>query len=242
MSVFTLCDQAIGLVRGKRLILSPDEKTKLEALNYEQLASGNAQDEAVVCALHFARVRDSLLQSFPWIFARKTETPAQVSEGVPGWRYTFTLPSGCLKVISVLAGDNRVNYYEERYEDLSEPPEYGELIEWEEAGGKLYTNRSPVHIRYTDKITGDGSWAPLFASAFVIKLAEAISPAVGASADLVQVLEKEFEQTIQLATANGVIRAETGLTRQRETRAVNDYGYVGHSYSGLPYGSDYCCG
>ena len=227
MSVFTLCEQAIGLVRGKRLILTSAEKTLLEALNYESLASAHAQDEAVVCALHFARVRDSLLQSFPWVFARKTETPAALAEGVPGWRYSFTLPSECLKVLAVLAEDNRMSFYEAQETDLSEPPEMAELIEWEEADGKLYANRNPVHIRYTGKVASVDDWAPLFTEAFVIKLAEAISPAVGASADLVQVLEKDFEQTIQTATVNGVIKADTGLPRQRETRAINDYKFYG---------------
>lgn len=239
MSVFTLCEQAIGFVRGKRLILTSAEKTLLEALNYEGLANAHAQDEAVVCALHYVRVRDGLLQSFPWIFARKTATPALLAEGDEGWRYTFALPSGCLKVLSVMAADKRLDYYEAHNTDLSVPPDYNELLEFEEADGKLYTNRNPVHIRYTDKITEDGSWAPLFTSAFVVKLAEAISPAVGASADLIQVLEKDFEQTIQTATANGVIKADTGLPRQRETRAINDYRFYG--YSGLTYGSDYHC-
>ena len=240
MSVFTLCDQAIGLVRGKRLILSSTEKTLLESLDYEGLANAHSQDEAVVCAMHFARVRDGLLQAFPWIFARKTETPAQLSESVPGWRYTFLIPSDSLKVLSVLAADNRVPFYEAQGKDLSEPPEFNELVEFEEADGKLYTNRTPVHIRYTGKVTGVDDWAALFANAFVIKLAEAISPAVGASADLIQVLEKDFEQTIQTATANGVIKADTGLPRQRETRPVNDYRFYG--YSGLTEGSVYRCG
>ncbi len=239
MSVFLLCEQAIGLIRGKRLILSADERNLLEALNYEGLCDAHAQDEAVVCALHFERVRDNLLQSFAWIFARATETPAQLSEGVPGWRYSFALPSDCLKVLAVLAEDNRVNYYNEREQDLSKPPVLNELLEWEEASGKLFTNRTPVHIRYTQKITDINLWSGAFVDAFVIKLAEAIASPVGASGDLIQVLEKQFEQTIQIAMSNGVINAETGLPKQRETRALSEYSYYG--YSGLPHWSDLHC-
>ena len=86
MSVFILCEQAVGLVRGKRLILSSTEKSYLEALNYEGLTAEHSQDEAVVCALHFARVRDRLLQIYPWVFARKSAT---VSAG-------GSLPSDCM--------------------------------------------------------------------------------------------------------------------------------------------------
>lgn len=216
--------------------MSNAEKTLLEALNYEGLASAHAQDESVVCAMNFARVRDSLLQSYPWIFARKTDSPAQLSQGVPGWRYSFALPSECLKVLAVLAQDNRVNYYDGREEDISEPHEFTELVEWEEADGRLFTNRTPVHIRYTAKVTDTDSWGAMFADAFVVKLAEAVSPATGASAELIQVLAKSFEQTIQTAIANGAIKADTGLPKQRETRPVNDYSYnfYGYSYSGMP--------
>lgn len=240
MSVFLLCEQAIGLIRGKRLILSAEERDLLEALNYEGLCACHAQDEAVVCTLHFERVRDNLLQSFAWIFARKTDTPAQLSEGIAGWEYSFALPSDCLKVIAVLAKDKRKEFYSAWERDLSSPSELNEIIEWEEADNKLYTNRTPVHIRYTERITDINLWSGAFIDAFVIKLAEAIAPAVGASGDLIQVLEKQFEQIIQLSMSNGVINAETGLPKQRETRALNNYSFYG--YSGLPphWGEIHC--
>ncbi len=236
MSVFLLCEQAIGLIRGKRLILSEEEKSLLEGLNYEGLCACHAQDEAVVCALHFERVRDSLLQSFAWIFARKTETPAQLSETIPGWRYSFALPDDCLKIQSVLADDNRVNFYHEKAKDLSSPPVMVELMEWEEADRKLYANRSPIHVRFTYRVLNIDFWDGAFVDAFVIKLAEAIAPAVGASGDLIEVLEKQFQQIIQIAMSNGVINPETGLPKQRETRALSEYSFYG--YSGIPHWSD----
>lgn len=100
MSVFILCEQAVGLVRGKRLILSSTEKSYLEALNYEGLTAEHSQDEAVVCALHFARVRDRLLQIYPWVFARKLAT---VSAG-------GSLPSDCMNVLCVLVDGVPVEY------------------------------------------------------------------------------------------------------------------------------------
>ena len=100
MSVFMLCEQAIGLVRGKRLILSTIEKSYLEALNYDGLTAEHSQDEAVVCALHFARVRDRLLQIYPWAFARRS---AAVSAG-------GSLPSDCMNVLCVLVDGLPVEY------------------------------------------------------------------------------------------------------------------------------------
>ena len=235
MSVFILCEQAIGLVRGKRLILQNNEKTLLENLDYEALAAAYAQDEAVVCALHFASVRDSLLQLYPWIFARKTETPAQLSENTTGWRYSFVLPDDCLKVLAVIAPDNRLNYYKSKDWDLSLPVENVELVEYEEAGGYVYANRSPIYIRYTAKITDETKWAAAFRDVFIIKLAEAIAPAVGVSAEIVQGLDKSAEQIFQAAVANGLIRAETGLPRQRETMAIPGINIPWLDYSGIKF-------
>ena len=100
MSVFMLCEQAVGLVRGKRLILSADEKSMLEALNYEGLTELHSQDEAVVCALHFARVRDRLLQLYAWTFARKTAT---VEVG-------GSLPADVMNILCVLVDGVPVDY------------------------------------------------------------------------------------------------------------------------------------
>ena len=100
MSVYTLCEQAIGLVRGKRLILSSTEKTMLENLNYDGLTGAHAQEEAVVCALHFARVRDRLLELHPWTFARKSSS---VSAG-------DDLSSDCLTVLCVCSSGKPIDY------------------------------------------------------------------------------------------------------------------------------------
>ena len=238
MSVFLLCEQAVGLVRGKRLILSDEEKANLETLNYGALTSAHAQDEAVVCALHFESVRDSLLEQFAWVFARKTETPAQLSENQTGWRYKFLIPQDCLKVLNVIAQDKRKDFYREKNHDLSEPPEVVELIEYEEIGEYVLTNRSPVYIRYTAKITDETKWATAFKDLFIIKLAEAIAPAVVGQTEALQLLESKANNLIQIAMANGLINSDTGLKKQRETMALSGINNLWLDYSGIPFIGD----
>ena len=233
MSVFLLCEQAVGLVRGKRLILSSSERSYLENLNYEALTAAHAQDEAVVCALHFANVRDSLLQLYPWVFARKTETPAQLSSNNSGWRYSFVLPSDCLKVNAIIAKDTRPDFYEAGEKDLSQVPSNIELLEYETAGGYVFTNRTPITIRYQAKITDISKWDLAFTNAFVIKLAEAIAPAIRADAPVIQGLENSAMQIIQAAVQNGLISAETNLQKQRETRPISDVNDLWGDYSGV---------
>ena len=195
MSVFLLCERAIGLVRGKRLALSSSERTMLEALNYEGLADAHAQDEAVTCARHFAFVRDRLLQLWPWVFARKTATPTAATVE-DGWSHAYTLPSDCLTVLAVLSG--------------------GEPVEWETAAGKLLCNSSPATIRYTARITDTAAWAPAFEDAFCAALASEIAPAVTGEPQVIQMMEQRAQLSIQRAWQMGVIQPETRIPLKDE--------------------------
>ena len=77
----------------------------LEALNYEGLTAAHAQDEAVVCALHFERVRDKLLMMYAWKFVRAVNTPtANELSGNTRWKYYFPKPADCLFVLGNFFG------------------------------------------------------------------------------------------------------------------------------------------
>lgn len=148
MSVFMLCEQAIGLVRGKRLILSSTEKSYLEALNYEGLTAEHSQDEAVVCALHFGRVRDRLLQVYPWTFARR-------SAEVPAGGF---LPSDCMNVLCVLVD--------------------GMPVEYETTAGRLNTTASAeVHYtaKITDTEQWSAIFKDVFVYSLAIEICSAVT-------------------------------------------------------------------
>jgi len=194
MSVFLLCERAIGLVRGKRLVLSSSEKSMLEALNYEGLADAHAQDEAVACARHFEFTRDRLLAAHPWVFARKLAVPARLTSAPSGagWEYAFTLPSGCLKMLNVLC-DGKV------------------LAHYEIAGGTLLCGHESVSVRYTARITDTSQWASEFCDAFCAALAGEIAAAVIGDTNAIQLMEQRAQIAIQDGYRSGAIRSPAGL-------------------------------
>ena len=206
MSVFLLCERAIGLIRGKRLTLSASERTMLEALNYEGLANAHAQDEAVACARHFAFVRDRLLSMHPWVFARRTAAPARLTESAAGWEYAFALPTDCLKVLTVLESGKA-------------------LMHFEIVDGKLLCNHGTVNVRYTAQITDTAKWGPEFSDAFCASLAGEISAAVIGEPNAAQLMEQRAQLAIQEGYRSGAIRFPSGLPVR--TSAWLDY-------SGLP--------
>ena len=186
MTVFELCNQAISLIRGKRLILSTSERTLLESLDYEGLANAHAQDEAVVCAMNFARVRDRLQQAYPWVFCRKHEVYPMLS--------IKSLPSDCLTVLCVLKA--------------------GEPVEYEVSVSSV--RGMSDEIIYTARVEDISKWSAIFCDVFVYSLAIEICTAVTGKPEYVQLLEQKAQELIHRAHQIGAVKAETRLTLKEE--------------------------
>jgi hypothetical protein len=189
-----LCERALALIRGKRLDLADADKGRLEALDYEGLIGAGAQEEAVSCARHFEGVRDRLLCSYPWVFARKTAAPAQLSSPLPlGWRVAFRLPSDCLKTLAVVARGRRTLF--RRYEVL---------------GRTLLADAAPVQLIYTARIADTRLWDDSFADAFCSLLAGEMGAAVMGEPQLISMMEQRAAGILQTARAAGLL-AEVAL-------------------------------
>ena len=218
-----LYNRAIGLVRGQKQGITPDMKMT----RYE--------DEISTCRRSFDGVRDRLLTLYAWVFARKTETPARLSENVPGWRYTYALPADCLKVNAVIAHDRRSDYGLERgCMGVSDFSENVELAEWEISGHELYTNREAIYIRYTARIEDYAKWAALFTEAFVAMLAIEVAMNVTDERNIITILDQRIARIIDEAKQNGTIREDTKLPKQKESRRTSIKTTPYLDYSGIP--------
>lgn len=182
MSVFMICERTIGLLRGKRLILSSSQRQLLERLDYSGLADSMAQDEAVSCARHFESVRDRLLQSHPWVCARASTSPALLSEPRKNWPYSYTLPNDCIKILSLTTEDGPVT-----------------VEKWEQFGNTVSCIYRVAELRYTRRLTDTNDWSPLFESAFCFSLASEIAASVTGEPGAFQMMEQGAQLRIQEA-------------------------------------------
>jgi hypothetical protein len=189
MSVFMLCERALSLIRGKRLELTGADRSRLEALDYDGLVSGGAQEEAISCVRYFAGVRDELLSLYPWVFARKSAAPAQLGVNpLPGWEYAFSLPADCLKVLAVTWNGRRSLF------------RYYEIV-----GRTMGANVSPLHIMYTARITDTNLWDGAFSDAFCALLAGEMGASVMGEPQLIGMMEQRAALHIANARAAGLI-------------------------------------
>jgi hypothetical protein len=190
MSVFTVCERAVGLTRGKRLILTPERRALLEALDYDGLIAAGAQEEAVTCARHFAAVRDSSLSKYPWVFARKTASLIEYTVNplaALGWARAFALPLDCLTALAVITGDGRTFWRE------------FEIID-----GKLGANVGVAQIIYTARKDTE-TWGPIFEETFCLLLAREIALAVTGDAGAAAAFLQQAGVSLGEARAAGAI-------------------------------------
>jgi hypothetical protein len=195
MSVFMLCERALGLVRGQRLTLTSTQETRLENLDYEGLISANAQEEAITCARHFAAVRDSLFGAYPWVFARRSSALSQ-SGSLPGWRFAYSLPSGCVKLHAIVLA-------------------HGTAPDYEQVGNIVGCNARNVSARYSVIVPGTDEWPMLFQDAFCARLAYEISLAVngepGLGAQAFQMFQFAVSEGYRTGTIDPGARLDNNL-------------------------------
>lgn len=217
-----LFNRAIGLVKGLKTE-QPD------------ILDNRYEDELSACRRCYASMRDRLLQSYSWVFARKTETPALLSESVPGWKYTYMLPDDCLRVIAVIGKDRRADWGMEREcRNISDFSDMVELTEYETAGRELYANRDVVYVRYTAKIDDSTKWAAMFTEALVILMAIEVALNVVGDKNIIAILEQRLSRLIEEAQMNAVIRDDTRLPKQRESQRTGAVNRMYLDYSGIP--------
>jgi hypothetical protein len=137
-----------------------------------------ASAEARACNQFYEHTRDLLLQAYPWRFAGKTLSMAELENDKPGaWLHAYSRPTDCLKVrwirpqytadpSNIPCGDVSGNRHHHRHDDNEEIS-----IPYEIEATTLYCNLSPALLRYTFRLTDPTRFSPLFTDALSWNLA-----------------------------------------------------------------------
>lgn len=123
--------------------------------------------EARACNQFYDHVRDTLLQAYPWSFAGKTASLAEVTNDKAGtWLYAYRRPTDCLKVRYV-----RPAYSENDPTDYSAAKADAFGFAHEIEGQTIYCDLSPAFLRYTYQNIDPTKYSPLFIEALSWHLA-----------------------------------------------------------------------
>ncbi len=138
----------------------------LSDLGAKRLASGdlaaNTKLQAILCNLHYEPVRDALLRSHSWRFARARAALTQdTTDPDFEWDNQFKLPTDYFRFRSVEEEDGGYSSRNRRH-----------AIE----GQRFLTNNSTVSLRYIRKVTDVKEFDPLFVQFLVLELDLKIIP------------------------------------------------------------------
>lgn len=156
--------------------------------------------EAKIARDCYEDLRDSLLRTYLWSFAKKRVQLAALSTAPAfGYDYAFGLPSDYLRTISVHPADSNASVIEYKLESVvvSSTPTPA-----------LLTSATTVYLRYVAKVTDVSIMDPLFRDCFEWQLGEHFALAIKQNTQHAEYCRRMFAQT---------------LGRARSTNAIEDW-------------------
>lgn len=119
-----------------------------------------ASAEAKACKQFYEHTLNTILQGYPWLFARKTAALAKVTNTKSNrWLYAYSRPVDCLKIVRIV-GELGLDYL--RYDKAStKTGGHDYTIE----GDLIYTGIDPAYLEYTQEFTDPTKFPPLFVDA-----------------------------------------------------------------------------
>jgi hypothetical protein len=127
-----------------------------------------ASKEARACNLFYANTRDQLLSMFPWPFATKRVTLAEIANAtIPDeWTYAYAYPADCL-VARYISTGSRTPRFDQRIPFAVETLEDGTRV--------IYSDLNPASLVYTYRVTEATKFPVPFAKALEFLLAMELS-------------------------------------------------------------------
>lgn len=193
-SVVSICNAALGRIRGATISALTDATTEAEA-----------------CNTYYDQSRSFVLSDMPWNFAGKSMILALLAEVPEEWSYAYAYPSDCLTI--------RYLHPESKLRHDSDPIPYE--IGLSTTGSKIImSNLDLARCRYTVDLTDVNQFTAHFVTALSWYLASEIGiPVAGTSKGRILAREalEGYRNSVQAAISANASEAEPGPPREPET-------------------------
>lgn len=172
--------------------------------------------EAIAAKLFYEHIRDDLLTRWPWPWATRRASLAQLSgvidTTVDAYQYAYSLPADCLRVRSVWYGD--------RNPSGRAKAEYELRLNGDVA--VLLCDLDTVVLVYTARVTDPNQWHSAFTDALAWTLADELSRSLESGRDV----SRQAEMARQRAAAVALASVQQDPMPDSEIISVRG-GYVG---------------
>lgn len=172
--------------------------TALTALSSSRIVSLTEDSEnARKCNAIFQPVRDELIESHNWNFAKRQKALGLLTAApVFDWLYAFQLPTDCIRVMR-MQNDADFQVY----------------------GDKLYTNEPEANIEYFAKITNPAEFSEGFVSALAARIARDLAYGITQSSTVQQTMAANYKEALANAKASD---AQAGTPQEPRRSRLKD--------------------
>lgn len=190
-SVVQICNIALTRIGQSQLI---------DSLSEQSLA-------AQLCTLHYEACRDELLRDFPWPFATKRVTLADIGSPPDGWSYRYRYPQDCLLARHVTLPGVRQPTSAQRVPFA---------VVNAEGGRAILCDQSPAELVYVARVDDTTYFDPLFVSALAWRLAAELATGLQANANNYAAAFQQYRITVDQARAVAFEESEEGVPPESE--------------------------
>lgn len=175
----------------------------LSHCNIRPIESVNERSfEADVLKTWYSHSVDKVLSDIPWKFARKIIRLNQVDEefSVPGWSYTYKIPSDFVKVMAI---------EDERHDEYLIPENF------EIMGDRICSNVSGAYMTYITNSVEPGRFSIEFKTCLSLALAHNICGLLTGSNNLANNIMSLYMEELKKARFNNVVQEIKKVTKDR---------------------------
>jgi hypothetical protein len=159
---------------------------------------------AMSCRLHYAQVRDELMQRQPWPWADGVQSLALLPVEPVGWQFAYARPSGCLRPRAVvdMQGANIIGRRRLNHMNASVLTRYAWTATSVGDALVICCDLPDALLWFTRESTNPATWSPLFRQALVAELSVRLHGALRSDRrDRVTLIE-EARMALDLAAAD----------------------------------------
>lgn len=143
-------------------------------------------NEANTCRLFFDQVRDVLLETLPWNFAKRRVALQDIGSPPDEWVYRYQYPNTCMLAIEIINPSVRTESVEEKVPFAIEDQD-------DATGRCILTDEQNAILLYNHKIENIALYTPSFSQALAFGLAAHVATPLRADARIASALKNEWQ-------------------------------------------------
>lgn len=181
----------------------------IESLDEHSVASERCKRLYDIC-------RKEVLCSYPWSFANKRVKTPRVAEDIEGFKYAYSYPADCLRVLNVYKDDTgfKVKNFTDRLPENTR-------VALHEGVKVVACNYEEPFIEYVYDTELEGNFSQLFVRLLYLEMALRLGKLAGMDNDDLKLIAAQIQQAADLARVQSSVESDNHLDIIEDNYYIN---------------------